>query len=163
MKAWYWRLSGGSVTSMMVAGFVTISAIAALTEAPLARSSSDSETCRIATEAFMRGDTDAALAAIGPEPSRRKALQDHLTRMNYMLVGAVKGKKPRLERTLKDIELDRSPVSLQIWSFGEEEIFLIGCLFRIEGDGTLRFELQLRQSVEDILEGFKARLKETKT
>ncbi len=107
----------------------------------------------------MRGDIDAAVAAIDPEPYQHKVIQDYLTRLNYMLIGAVKGKKPRLERTLEEIKVETYPVSLQIWTFGEDEVYLIGCLFRIEEDETIQIELQLRHSVEEVVDGVKARLK----
>lgn len=143
----------------MIAGLVIGLAVATPIEAPLARSSSNSEICRISTEALMKGDIDAAIAAIDPEPYQHKVIQDYLTRLNYMLIGAVKGKKPRLERTLEEINVETYPVSLQIWTFGEDEVYLVGCLFRIEEDETIQIELQLRHSVEEVVDGVKARLK----
>ena len=64
--------------------------------APLAENSKTPERCRQITEYMMRGDMNAASAAMDPAPSKREQTRDSLTRLTYALVGFVKGKKPRL-------------------------------------------------------------------
>jgi len=129
---------------------------------PHANAGRGSEICRQITEALMRGNIDMAVSALNPEPSDLAETRDSLVRLNYALVGLVKGKRPRLERTLPDIHIEDHPASLQIWSFGDQEVYLVGCLpFRERG--KMYFDLQLRNSVDAIRHHMKLKLQQIRT
>jgi hypothetical protein len=106
------------------------------------------------------GDIDAALAAIDPGPEQHELFKNYLTRLNSRVTEAFfQGRKPRLERTLEDIKVKTHPASLQIWTFGGDDAHVVGCLFRIEEDKTIQIDFQIRDSVEEVVDGFEARLK----
>jgi hypothetical protein len=125
----------------------------------LADAARDSERCRQITEALMSGDIDMAVSALNPSAPDKAETRETLVRLNYALVGVVKGKRPRLERTLPDIDIENHQASLQIWSFGDQEVYLVGCLpFRERG--KMYFDLQLRNSVDDIRHHMKLKLQQ---
>ena len=125
----------------------------------LAEATRDSESCRQITEALMSGNIDMVVSALNPKASEQAETRESLIRLNYALVGVVKGKRPRLERTLPDIDVENHQASLQIWSFGDQEVYLVGCLpFRERG--KMYFDLQLRNSVDDIRHHMKLKLKQ---
>jgi hypothetical protein len=127
-----------------------------------AKPASHGEACRQVTEALMNGNVDLAVSVIDPVPAERPKLHDSMTRLNYALIGFLKGKRPRLERTLQDIDLETHPVSLQIWSFNDEEVYLVGCLLLWKQD-DVQLELQLRNSVEEIRSQMKDKLKQSRS
>jgi hypothetical protein len=160
MSGWYRRLSGRSLPSLIIAGLVTLAASAVPIKVALARASGNGEICRISIEALMWGDIDAALAAIDPGPEQHELFKNYLTRLNSRVTEAFfQGRKPRLERTLEDIKVKTHPASLQIWTFGGDDAHVVGCLFRIEEDKTIQIDFQIRDSVEEVVDGFEARLK----
>ncbi|MBB3018332.1 putative membrane protein [Microvirga lupini] len=125
----------------------------------LAEATQDSESCRQITAALMNGNVDMAVAALNPKASEQAETRESLVRLNYALIGLVKGKTPRLERTLPDIDVENHQASLQIWSFGDREVYLVGCLpFRERG--KMYFDLQLRNSVDDIRHHMNLKLKQ---
>jgi uncharacterized membrane protein len=125
----------------------------------LAEAARDSESCRQITEALMSGNIDMAVSALNPSAPDKAETREGLVRLNYGLIGLVKGKMPRLERTLPDIDVESHRASLQIWSFGDQEVYLVGCLpFRERG--KMYFDLQLRSSVDDIRHHMKLKLKQ---
>ncbi|MBM6584175.1 hypothetical protein ILT44_28680, partial [Microvirga sp. BT689] len=97
-----------------------------------------------------------------PSAADQAENRETLMRLNYALVGLVKGKRPRLERTLPAIDIESHRASLQIWSFGDQEVYLVGCLpFRERG--RMYFDLQLRNSVDDIRHHMKLKLQQIRT
>jgi hypothetical protein len=117
--------------------------------------------CQQITEALMNGNIEMAVSALSPNPSELAETRDTLMRLNYALIGLVKGKRPRLERTLPGIDVETHQASLQIWSFGDEEVYLVGCL-PVRVRGKLYFDLQLRNSVDEIKNQMKLKLKQTR-
>ena len=107
----------------------------------------------------MWGDIDAAIAAIDPGPEQHELFKNYLTRLNSRVIDIFKGEKPRLERSLEDIKVENHPASLQIWTFGKDDVHVVGCLFRIEESKTIHIDFQISDSVEEVMDGFKARLK----
>ena len=126
-----------------------------------AEAPSDMKICQQITEALMNGNIEMAVSALSPNPSELAETRDTLMRLNYALIGLVKGKRPRLERTLPGIDVDTHQASLQIWSFGDEEVYLVGCL-PVRVRGKLYFDLQLRNSVDEIKNQMKLKLKQTR-
>src|SRR5688500_6305503 len=99
-----------------------------------AEATRDSESCRQIAEALMSGNIDVAASALNPRVPDQAETRESLVLLNYALIGVVKGKRPRLERTLPDINIENHQASLQIWSFGDQEVYLVGCLpFRERG------------------------------
>ena len=133
-----------------VAAVAGIVALSGMTEASLANRSGNSEICRKATEALMRGDTEAAVLAVDPAPSDRTSAQDNLTKLTNGVAALFKGKTPRLERTMSDAYAGAYPVSLQIWSFGDKEVYFVGCLFRMREEG-MQLQLQVDSSADDVV------------
>lgn len=124
-----------------------------------AEAARDSESCRQITEALMSGNIDMAASALNPSAPDQAETRESLVRLNYALIGVVKGKRPRLERTLPDIDIENHQASLQIWSFGDQEVYLVGCLPFWER-GRMYFDLQLRSSVDDIKHHMKLKLQQ---
>jgi hypothetical protein len=120
------------------------------------------ESCRQITEALMSGNIDMAVSALNPNASEQAETRESLARLNYALIGLVKGKTPRLERTLPDTDVENHQASLQIWSFGDQEVYLVGCL-PFQERGKIYFDLQLRNSVDDIRHHMKLKLKQIRT
>jgi hypothetical protein len=116
----------------------------------LAASSDNSEVCRKVTEAVMRSDIEAAVKAVGPVPSDHASVQESMVRLTDGVAGLFKGKTPRLERTVPDAYLGPYPVSLQIWSFGDKDVYFVGCLFRMREEG-MQLQLQLDGSADDVV------------
>jgi hypothetical protein len=129
--------------------------------APLAQAADTPEKCRQVTEHMMKGDIAAATAAMDAVPSKREQLHNSLTRLTYTLVGFVKGKKPRLERTLPDTEVEGNPISVQIWSFGDRDVYLVGCMLRGKKE-TVHIDLQVRSTADEIEQEFRRILKESR-
>jgi hypothetical protein len=78
----------------------------------LAEAARDSESCRQITEALMNGNIDMAVSAVNPSEPDQAETRESLVRLNYALIGFVKGKRPRLERTLPDIDIENHQASL---------------------------------------------------
>lgn len=127
---------------------------------PLAGPFFDSNACRGVVEGVMKGNVEAAVAAINPNPSDTDKLRDALTKMKDALAGVFKDKKPRLERTLPDISVDNYPTSLQIWSFGDKDVHFVGCLIRPQRKEA-EIYLQLHPIVDELVKNLKASLAKT--
>lgn len=155
----YSRLAGFTAHRAVTLAAAMLPVLVWTCNAPLAEASNTTERCRQVTEYVMKGDVDAATAAMDPGPSKREQLHSSLTRATYALVGFVKGKKPRLERTLPDIEVEGRPVSLQIWSFGDRDVYLVGCMLRGKKE-NVHIDLQVRSTTDEIEQEFKRILKE---
>ena len=118
---------------------------------------SDSQRCRQFGAAILTGNIDEAVAMMDPEPGDEAQSRETAARLTSSLAGALKQMTPYLERTLPDILIESHQASLQIWSFGDKEVYFVGCLIRGEGRGT-RFALELRSSVDTIVQIFKAKI-----
>lgn len=106
------------------------------------------------------GNVEAAIAAINPDSSDVDGLRGTVTKMAGALGGAFKGKTPRLERTLPDINVDNYPTALQIWSFGDKEVHFVGCLIRSRGREA-QIHLQVHPIVDELVKNLKLNLDKT--
>ncbi|MBF9233448.1 hypothetical protein [Microvirga alba] len=138
-------------------GIVALLALEWMTTTSVAKPNVGSQACRQVTEAVLKGDAEAAVAAINQEPQHRDKTLEIMTRMADSLAGLFKGKTPRLERSLSDISVEGYPISLQIWSFGDQEVYLVGCLLRLE-EGV-QLNIQIRSSVDEVVQKIKTKLK----
>lgn len=149
-----------SSPSVLRAGMFTLLALASLAGAVTpsrAEASDGGQKCQQVTEALMSGNVDGGVVAIDPALEDRDALREALSRMVIVVRGLVKDKKPRLERTLQSIEVGNYPLSLQIWSFGDQEVYLVGCLLHRKQEKA-QVELQIRNSVDEIVKHMKIQL-----
>ncbi|MGO4387079.1 hypothetical protein AB4Y85_06040 [Microvirga sp. 2YAF29] len=105
----------------------------------------------------MKGDLEAAIAAINPEASDVDELKNAITKMTNALNGVFQDKTPRLERTLPDISVNNYPTSLQIWSFGDKEVHFVGCVL-LPRRKAAQIYLQLHPIVDDLVKGLKTNL-----
>jgi hypothetical protein len=117
----------------------------------------DTEVCRRTTEAVMHGKVGAAVDALEPQAKDRAQLQELMERLVGQVAGAFKQQTARLERTLGDIAVEGQPASLQIWSFGDKEIYFIGCHVRLK-EGNIQVFLEAHPTVEKVAEQLRAKL-----
>ena len=117
----------------------------------------DSQRCRQVSAAILTGNVDEAVAIAAPEPEGEAETRENAARVASSLAGALKYMSPHLERTLPDVLVEGRQASLQIWSFGDKEVYFVGCIILGEGQGT-RFALELRSSVDAIVQTFKAKI-----
>lgn len=112
----------------------------------------DTETCRRITDALLHGQVQAAQDLFMPD-NASDALRANIHQLMLRLAdsaGAVtEHLPPRLERVLPDIRLGNTPVSLEIWSFGDRQVYLIGCGIRPYGDQA-RISIQAYPTLDDV-------------
>jgi hypothetical protein len=118
----------------------------------------DTAACRGSVEAAMKGDVDAAIAALEPKPSEQDGLRDAMERLVGGLKGVLKGETPRLERTLPDTAIETGPVALQIWSFGDKLVYIFGCHVRQRPNGHVDIFFEARPSVDFVLKEIQAKM-----
>jgi hypothetical protein len=162
MRFWHWRCFSEIVSRVGLPALLVLSVLVASASSARAKNPNTSEACRQVIDALMTGNVDIAVSAVDPAPADRATIHDSLTRVNYSLIGLLKGKKPRLERTLQDIHLQTHPVSLQIWSFSEQEVYLVGCLLHWRHDKAM-LDIQFRNSVDDIRNQMIEKLKQSRS
>lgn len=152
-----WIMSAREVFSPLRLAFLVLLLLSFSAPAPSARPFLDSHACRGVVEGVMKGDIEAAIAAVNPEPSDVDELKNAVTTMTNALSGILQGKLPRLERTLPDISVDNYPTSLQIWSFGDKDVQFVGCLLQPKRKAA-KIYLQFHPSVDELVKGLKANL-----
>ncbi len=108
------------------------------------------QTCRATLEAALNNDAEGAFAALDPDPAEAEEIRELATRMTDSLQGIFRGKAPKLERTLPDIEVANYPAALQIWSFGDREVYFVGCLMRVEA-GRPFLHMQAFPRVDEVI------------
>ncbi|MBZ6075426.1 hypothetical protein [Microvirga puerhi] len=143
--------------SLVQFALIALLGIGSAAPAANARPFIDSHACRGVVEGVMKGDPDAMIAAINPNPSDVEKLRDGMARMAGAFEGFFKGKTPRLERTLPDISVENYPVSLQIWSFGDKEVYFVGCLMGIIGREP-KVYMHIHPFVDEVVKNLKARI-----
>jgi hypothetical protein len=140
--------------------YLVLLALGVTATSAAAKAPAGSESCRQVLAALMVGDVDRAAAVIEPISSERETTRENLSRINYALIGLLKGKKPRLERTLQDLDVETHPVSLQIWSFSDQEVYFVGCLFRWHQENA-HLDLQFRNSTDEVVKQIKVKLNQS--
>lgn len=95
------------------------------------------------------------MAALTPDPAEINEIREMAMRMTDSLQGIFRGKIPRLERTLPDIEVGSHPTALQIWSFGDKEVYFVGCLIQLR-EGRPFIHLQAYPVIDEVIKKLKA-------
>jgi hypothetical protein len=142
--------------STLLKGFVaSFISVALFCSDASAKTEISSKVCQATLEAALKNDAEGAIAALTPDPSEADGIRELATRMTDLLQGIFKGKAPRLERTLPDIEVASYPTGIQIWSFGDKEVFFVGCLMRLR-EGRPFIQLQAYPLMDEVIKKLKA-------
>ncbi|MBM6594618.1 hypothetical protein [Microvirga pudoricolor] len=120
------------------------------------------ETCRATLKAFMANDVDAAVTPLDPDPPEAENARTMAARLTDAIQGYFKDKSPRLERTLPDIDVEGHATAVQIWSFGDREVYFVGCLMRQES-GNTGIHFQANPSMDEVVKKLKASLTANKS
>ncbi len=110
-------------------------------------------TCRDITDALLHGKLQAATDLFTPPDGAdhiRKDVRSLMRRLAESIAAGTDHLLPRLERVLPDITVDHLPASLELWSFGDSQAYLVGCAIRPAGESA-RISLQAYPRVSDII------------
>jgi hypothetical protein len=117
----------------------------------------DTGACRDVTAAVLAGEVEAGVAVLNPDPPDREEVQRIVRTLSDGLRGYFKGKEPRLERSLPDIAVGSSPASLQIWSFGDREVYFVGCHMLLK-EGKLNINLELQSTAGEVAKRLRVKI-----
>jgi hypothetical protein len=120
----------------------------------------DAETCRTVTDAVLHGRVNAASDALMPDGASdtlRRDIRALMQRLSDSAAAVTEGLPPHLERVLPDLALNVIPVTVELYTFGDQKAFLVGCGIRPVG-GLARISIQAYPTRDDLLDHLRQEL-----